>query len=133
VGVGHVIDPNHIRVPFEERKNLAIPSGWDRVLPMAEVDDILAKDLLTFERGVLRLCPTNLTQSRFDALVSFAFNVGLGNLQRSTIRQKHNRGEFEGAAEAFMQWTKAGGKVLPGLVKRRKDESTLYLKVDKNP
>ncbi len=133
VGVGHVIDPNHIRVPFEERKNLAIPSGWDRVLPMAEVDDILAKDLLTFERGILRLCPTNLTQSRFDALVSFAFNVGLGNLQRSTIRQKHNRGEFEGAAEAFMQWTKAGGKVLPGLVKRRKDESTLYLKVDKNP
>lgn len=100
---------------------------------MAEVDDILAKDLLTFERGVLRLCPTNLTQSRFDALVSFSFNVGLGNLQRSTIRQKHNRGDFEGAAEAFMQWTKAGGKVLPGLVKRRKDESTLYLKVDKNP
>lgn len=132
-GVGHVIDPNHIRVPFEERKNLAIPSGWDRTLSMAEVDDILAKDLLTFERGVLRLCPTNLTQSRFDALVSFSFNVGLGNLQRSTIRQKHNRGDFEGAAEAFMQWTKAGGKVLPGLVKRRKDESTLYLKVDKNP
>ncbi len=131
VGVGHVIDPNHIRVLFEERKNLAIPSGWDRVLSMAEVDDILAKDLLTFERGVLRLCPTGLTQSRFDALVSFSFNVGLGNLQRSTIRQRHNRGDFEGTAEAFMDWTKAGGKVLPGLVKRRKDEAALYLKADK--
>jgi len=131
VGVGHVIDPNHIRVPFEERKNLAIPSGWDRVLSMAEVNDILAKDLVTFERGVLRLCPTGLTQSRFDALVSFSFNVGLGNLQRSTIRQRHNRGDFEGTAEAFMDWTKAGGKVLPGLVKRRKDEAALYLKADK--
>jgi len=93
---------------------------------MAEVDRILAEDLANFERGVLRLCPTGLTQGRFDALVSFSFNVGLGNLQRSTIRMKHNRGDFEEAAEAFMQWTKAGGKELPGLVKRRKDEKALY-------
>jgi len=54
VGVGHVIDPNHIRVPFNERKGLSIPDGWDRVLSMAEVDRILAEDLATFERGVLR-------------------------------------------------------------------------------
>ncbi len=127
VGVGHVIDQNHIKVPFNDRKNLPIPDGWDRVLSMAEVDDILAKDLATFERGVLRLCPTGLTQGRFDALVSFSFNVGLGNLQRSTIRMKHNRGEFAEAAEAFMAWTKAGGRELPGLVKRRKDERALYL------
>ena len=127
VGVGHVIDPNHIRVKLDERKGLSIPDGWDRVLSMAEVDDILAKDLATFERGVLRLCPEGLTQGRFDALVSFSFNVGLGNLQRSTIRMKHNRGDFDGAAEGFMAWTKAGGKELPGLVKRRKHERDLYL------
>jgi len=127
VGVGHVIDSNHIRVKFDERKGLSIPDGWDRVLSMAEVDDILAKDLATFERGVLRLCPEGLTQGRFDALVSFSFNVGLGNLQRSTIRMKHNRGDFDGAAEGFMAWTKAGGKELPGLVKRRKHERDLYL------
>jgi len=127
VGVGHVIDPNHIRVKFDERKGLSIPDGWDRVLSMAEVDDILAKDLATFERGVLRLCPEGLTQGRFDALVSFSFNVGLGNLQRSTIRMKHNRGDFDGAADGFMAWTKAGGKELPGLVKRRKHERDLYL------
>jgi len=127
VGVGHVIDPNHIRVKFDERKGLAIPDGWDRTLTMDEVNDILAKDLATFERGVLRLCPEGLTQSRFDALVSFSFNVGLGNLQRSTIRMKHNRGDFDGAAEGFMAWTKAGGKELPGLVKRRKHERDLYL------
>lgn len=128
VGVGHVIDPTHINVPINERKSLPIPDGWDRQLTPAEIDAILTADLATFERGVLRLCPANLTQSRFDSFVSFSFNVGLGNLQRSTIRQKHNRGDFEGAAEAFMQWTKAGGKELPGLVKRRKDEMALYLK-----
>jgi lysozyme len=126
VGVGHVIDPNHIRVKFDERKNIPLPPEWDRVLSMAEVDAILANDLATFERGVLRLCPSGLTQGRFDALVSFSFNVGLGNLQRSTIRMKHNRGDFEGAAEGFMAWTKAGGKELPGLVKRRKHERALY-------
>jgi len=127
VGVGHVINPNHIRVKFDERKGLSIPDGWDRTLAMDEVNDILAKDLATFERGVLRLCPEGLTQGRFDALVSFSFNVGLGNLQRSTIRMKHNRGDFDGAAEGFMAWTKAGGKELPGLVKRRKHERALYL------
>jgi lysozyme len=127
VGIGHVIDPSHIGVKLDERRNLPIPQGWDRVLSMDEVDAILANDLASFERGVLRLCPTGLTQPRFDSLVSFSFNVGLGNLQRSSIRMKHNRGEFQEAAEAFMQWTKAGGKELPGLVKRRKDERALYL------
>jgi lysozyme len=127
VGVGHVIDPAHIGVKFEERNNLPIPDGWDRKFGEAEVDAILAKDLARFEAGVVRLCPAGLTQSRFDALVSFAFNVGLGNLQRSSIRMRHNRGDYDGAAEAFMMWTKAAGKVLPGLVKRRQDEKTLYL------
>jgi lysozyme len=62
-----------------------------------------------------------------DALVSFAFNVGLGALQRSTLRQKHNRGDYEGASKEFLKYTKGGGKVLPGLVKRRNDERALYL------
>jgi lysozyme len=128
VGVGHVIDPSHIGVKFDERKSLPIPAGWDRTLSMEEVNDILAQDLRRFEKGVLRLCPNGLTQHRFDALVSFSFNVGLGNLQRSSIRMKHNRGDYDGAAEAFMQWTKAGGRVLNGLVKRRTDEVNIYKK-----
>ena len=127
VGVGHVIDARHIGVKLEERKNLPIPDGWDRSLSMDEVNQILSQDLARFETGVLRLCPNGLTPGRFGALVSFAFNAGLGNLQRSSIRMKHNRGEYEEAAEAFMVWTKAGGKELPGLVKRRRDEKSLYL------
>lgn len=95
---------------------------------MAEVDAILAQDLARFERGVARLCPAVIgRQGPFDALVSFAFNVGLGNLQRSGLRMKTNRGDFEEAADEFMKWTKAGGRVLPGLVKRRMDEKALYL------
>ena len=126
--MGHVIDPNHAKVPFEERRNLPIPDGWDRTLTMGEVDAILAQDLARFERGVARLCPAALGhQGQFDALVSFAFNVGLGNLQRSSIRMRYNRGDIEGAADAFLMWTKAAGKVLPGLVKRRNDERSMFL------
>lgn len=128
VGVGHVIDPNHAKVPFEQRLELAIPAGWDRTLTMEEVNAILAKDLESFERGVARLCPGAADrQGHLDALTSFSFNVGLGNLQRSTIRQKYNRGDFQGAADGFLDWTKAAGKVLPGLVKRRNDERALFL------
>lgn len=127
VGVGHVIEPIHGRMKLEDRKNLPIPDGWNRTLSMEEVDEILKKDLARFEQGVSRLCPVELTQGQFDALVSFSFNVGLGNLQKSTIRMKVNRGDMEGAAEAFLDWTKAGGKVLKGLVNRRNDEKALFL------
>ena len=126
--VGHVIDPSHAAVKYEDRKNLPIPAGWDRSLTMDEVDAILAQDRGRFERGVARLCPAAVNhQGQFDALVSFAFNVGLGNLQRSSIRMRYNRGDIEGAADAFLMWTKAGGRVLPGLVKRRQDERAMFL------
>ena len=128
VGIGHVIDPAHIAVKYEERRNLQIPAGWDRTLTMDEVDSILSQDLGRFERGVARLCPASAnSQGIFDALVSFSFNMGLGNLQRSGLRMKTNRGEFQDAAEEFMKWTKAAGRVLPGLVKRRQDERAMYL------
>lgn len=116
VGVGHLIGDGK-----------TLPDAWNRTLTIGEVDEILASDLDRFERGVARMCAANLTQQRFDGLVSFAFNVGLGTLQRSSIRMKHNRGDFDGAADAFLLYTKAGGKVLQGLVTRRKDERALYL------
>ena len=128
VGVGHVIDPKHTSIPFNERRNLPIPDGWDRILSMGEVDAILSQDLGRFERGVLRLCPAALSsQGIFDSLVSFSFNVGLGNLQRSGLRMKTNRGDLMEAADEFLKWTKAAGRVLPGLVKRRQDERAMYL------
>ena len=126
VGVGHVIDPNHAKVPMVDRKALPIPAGWDRILTSIEIDEILRTDLNRFEQGVLRLIKVPLTQGQFDALVSFSFNVGLGNLQNSTLRMKVNRNEYDAAAEQFLVWTKAGGKVLPGLVKRRTHEKEMF-------
>jgi lysozyme len=127
IGVGHVIDPNHARVPLAERKALPIPDGWNRTITMGEVDDILRDDLNRFERGVERYCPVPLTQGQFDSLVSFSFNVGLGTLQRSTLRQKVLRGDMEGAAEELLKYTIGGGKVLKGLVNRRNDERAMFL------
>jgi lysozyme len=128
VGVGHVIDPTHARVPIADRKSLPIPIGWDRTLSMDEVDDILQKDLARFVAGVLRLCPETVNnQNHLDALVSFSFNVGLGNLQKSQVRMKYNRGDFDGAMDELLTWNKAGGKVLKGLDNRRKDEKALFL------
>lgn len=128
IGVGHVIDPNHGKLKIEERVGLPCPPGWNRTFTMEEVDAILAKDLERFERGVLKFCPAaGARQGWLDALVSFSFNVGLGTLQRSTLRQKFNRGDTAGAAEELMKYTKAGGKVLRGLVNRRKDEQALFL------
>lgn len=128
IGVGHVIDPNHARIPFKDRLALPCPEGWNRVFTMEEVNVILAKDLERFERGVLKYCPNAGTrQGWMDALVSFSFNVGLGTLQRSTLRQRHNRGDVEGTASEFLKYCKAGGKILKGLENRRKDERVLYI------
>ena len=113
---------------MDQRRNFALKPEDFRVWDDGEIDRVLAQDLVRFERGVARLCPAALDhQGIFDACVSFSFNVGLGNLQRSGLRMKTNRREFEDAAEEFMKWTKAGGRVLPGLVKRRQDERALYL------
>lgn len=116
VGVGHLIGDGK-----------TLPDDWNRLFTVDEVDAILAKDLERFELAVSRYCPVPLTQGQFDALVSFAFNVGAGALQRSTVRQKTIRGEKENAADALLAWSKAGGKVLPGLLRRRQDERALFL------
>jgi lysozyme len=110
------------------RKEYPLRPEDNRVWSKEEIDQLFAADIASFERGVLRLVPGCAgRQGSFDALVSFAFNVGLGNLQRSTIRMKANRSEWEAAADAFLMWTKAGGKELLGLVKRRKSEMELFL------
>jgi lysozyme len=94
---------------------------------MDEVNAILKSDLARFEKGVATYCPVALTQGQFDALVSFSFNVGLGTLQRSTLRQKLNRGDKDGAAEELLKYCMAGGKILKGLQNRRIDERALFL------
>jgi lysozyme len=128
IGVGHVMYPEQAKIPMAERMNFQIKPQDDRFYPDEEVFDILRKDLVRFVAGVLRLCPeTANNQNHLDALVSFSFNVGLGSLQRSQVRQKYNRGDFDGAMDELLTWNKAGGKVLKGLDSRRKDEKALFL------
>ena len=133
IGYGHVLYQEQIRLPMVakegmSRKEYPLRQEDNRVWSKAEIEELFSADIASFERGVLRLIPGVVgRQGAFDALVSFAFNAGLGNLQRSTIRMKANRGDWEGAAEAFMAWTKGGGKELPGLVRRRKAEIELFL------
>jgi lysozyme len=99
VGVGHLMYDSQARLPVDQRAAIQLRSEDNRVYPMEEVDAILRSDLARFERGVSTLCPVSLTQGNFDGLVSFAFNVGLGTLQRSTLRQKVFRGDIEGVAD----------------------------------
>ncbi len=140
IGYGHVLYQEQIRLPMfrpEGKTKADIPmirSEYplkpedNRVWTRQETDDLFDADVASFERGVLRLVPGSVgSQGRFDALVSISFNFGLGNLQRSSIRMKANRSDWEGAADAFLLWNKGGGKVLAGLDRRRKDERALFL------
>lgn len=85
----------------------------------------LRSDLARFEKAVSRLAPKT-TQSQFDALVSFAFNLGEDNLKSSTLLKKHNAGDFDGAKAQFLRWNRAAGKVMKGLTRRRQAEADLY-------
>lgn len=85
----------------------------------------LRNDLKRFEAAVNGLAPTT-TQSQFDALVSFAFNLGEGNLRSSTLLKMHNRADYRGAKEQFIRWNKAAGRVMAGLTRRRAAEAALY-------
>ena len=136
VGFGEVLYQDQIRLPVVRkegytgliRKEYPLRQEDNRAWSKEEINQLFERSIAHFERGVLRLVPGCAgRQGAFDALVSFAFNAGLGNLQRSTIRMRANRGDLEGAAEAFMAWTKGGGKVLPGLVRRREAEKALFL------
>ena len=89
--------------------------------------DALKRDLDTFAEQVSGLVKVELNQNQFDALVSFAYNVGAGALAKSTLLKKLNKGDFDGAVAQFKNWTRGGGKVLPGLVRRRAVEAELFV------
>ena len=90
-----------------------------RALLMSELEH-------TYAPGVMRLCPgLAADEAKFNAIVDFVYNLGVGRLQTSTLRRKINAQDWEGAKEQLMLWTRGGGLVLPGLVKRRQAECAL--------
>jgi lysozyme len=117
VGVGHLIGDGK-----------SLPESWNKTFTTEEIDGILKSDLNRFELGVSKMLPNvRLRQCEFDCLVSFAFNLGLGTFQRSTLRQALLRGDKEAAIESLLKYCRAGGKVLRGLENRRKDEKAMFL------
>ena len=91
-----------------------------------EADVLLLEDLVRFENAVNNLVKVPVTQSQFDALVSFAFNCGIGALQESTLLRLLNQNDYTGAAAQFDRWVKGPNGPLPGLVRRRDAEEALF-------
>lgn len=92
-----------------------------------EADRLKARDTALFEKGLLPLLKRSPRQHQFDAMVSLAFNAGLGNFKKSSVLRHFNAGRDQEAGNAFLMWNKAGGKVLAGLTRRREAERALFL------
>ena len=136
IGYGHVLYQDQIKLPIVRKEGYTgiIRSEYplkpedNRVWTKEEIYKLFEDDVGPTERGVLRLAPAlSNRQGAFDACVSFAFNAGVGAFQRSSIRMKINRGDWEGAADALLLYCMAGGKILAGLKKRRDAEKALFL------
>lgn len=113
IGYGHVVTP---------AEQVKYAQGITRV----EATSLLQLDVAKAFNAALRLTRVPLNQNELDALTSFIFNLGAGAYQRSTLRQRLNRGDKEGTAAEFKRWVYAGGRKLPGLVARRNEESLLF-------
>lgn len=102
----------------------------DMLISKENAEEILQRDMVQYEDGVRKLVTVGLTQGQFDALVDFAYNAGVGALQKSTLLKKVNAEKFDEVPAEFMKWTKGGGKELPGLVRRRRAEVKLWRGLD---
>lgn len=136
IGYGHVIkDPSGRMLKGREMKPYAY-AAFPKGINKAQADWLLRQDVTHFEEGVKRLVKVPLNVNQFSALVSFSFNVGLDEdvdrvpegLGDSRLLVNLNKGCFKCVAAEFPKWNKSGGKVLPGLVRRREAERLLFLK-----
>ncbi|MBI6162465.1 lysozyme [Serratia liquefaciens] len=93
----------------------------------AQAEQFLSDDLAVFELTVNSAIKRTMTQNQFDAMVSLAFNIGGPEFAQSTLVKKFNTGDVLGAADQFPRWKFSGGKVMPGLVKRRAAEREMFL------
>ena len=116
IGYGTIKYPNGVKVKKGD------------VCTDAQADQYFNNDLVKFENSVNSLVKVSLTQNQFDALVSFAYNLGATNLANSTLLKKLNAKDYKGAAAEFPKWNKAGGKIMAGLTRRRLAEQELFNK-----
>ena len=125
IGWGHAIRVGADYLRGKENRKAAMdlyPGG----ITKEQAEQLLRGDLMDACRDVESLVDVDLTDNQFGALVSFTFNLGRGNLAKSTLLKKLNAGDYSSAAAEFPKWNKAGGKVLKGLVARRAAEAELF-------
>lgn len=116
IGYGNTYYPNGKKVTLK-----------DEPITQSIADKLLESLLPPYEKAVDSFCRDDISQSQFDALCSFAYNVGIGNLQKSTLIKKVNTNPSDPTIkDEFLKWNKGAGKVLAGLNKRRQAESDLY-------
>lgn len=125
IGWGHaiVVGKDFLRGKQNRAKAFALYPGG---LTIQEAETLLRADVMDKCRDVDSLVKVSLNDNQYAALVSFTFNLGVGNLKQSTLLKKINAGDFAGAANEFAKWNKAGGKVLAGLTRRRAAEAELF-------
>jgi len=102
-------------------------AGPGQRISLAQATNLLRSDIATFEKSVSQAVRVPLTANQFAALVSFTYNVGSGALNSSTLLRRLNAGDTFGAANEFLRWNRAGGRVLAGLTRRRREERALFL------
>ena len=114
-----------IQYPNGKKVTLADPE-----ITEAQAVEYLEHEVMEKAAGVEKYVKIPISQNQYDALVSFAYNVGTGALQKSTLLKLLNAGDISGAAEQFLRWKKANGVELKGLTRRREAERSLFLKTD---
>ncbi|ANI82400.1 lysozyme [Kosakonia oryzae] len=103
------------------------PISKGMVIKPETAERLLKIGMVSYENDVSKLVKVKLTQGQFDALVSFAYNLGSRALSRSTLLKKLNAGDYDGAADEFPRWNQAGGRELAGLTRRREAEFALFI------
>lgn len=96
------------------------------VITIKQAEEFLERDIRYFELWVDKLIDVPLNQNQYDALVSFTYNLGEGALKDSTLRKFLNQGRYDLVPAQILRWNKSKGKILPGLVRRREEESKLF-------
>jgi lysozyme len=118
IGVGHLVHMGPI--------NGSEPAEFKHGITRDRALELLQQDAAKAARAVRGTINAPLNQAQLDALISFTFNVGEGNLRSSTLRRKLNAGDHAAVPAQLMRWVFSGGKKLPGLIKRRQAEGTLF-------
>jgi lysozyme len=124
IGVGHLLTQDELHSGTIDIDGQAV--DYRRGLSDSQVLDLLAQDLVRFEKAVEELVEVSLSQNQFDALISFSFNVGTSAFGKSTLLKVLNQGQYDQVPAQLRRWVKAGGKTVDGLVNRRENEIALW-------